>query len=211
MVNAAKRRATYQDVLDAPAHLVAEIIGGELRLSPRPGGPHTAAASRLGHMLGPSFDLGTGGPGGWIVLDEPELHLEDDIVVPDLAGWRVERMAAIPGGAFFSVPPDWVCEVLSRSTAVNDRTEKLPIYARAGLGHAWLVNAITRTLEVFVAHAGAWQRLALHRGEGRVRVPPFEAIELDLARLWPTIAPVPPRGTHAAEEAAEYFVGAADL
>src|SRR5262245_58841510 len=151
MADPAKRRATYQDVLDAPEHMVAEIIDGDLRLSPRPGGPHTVAASMLGYLLGPPFYLGSGGPGGWIILVEPELHLGDDIVVPDLAGWRIERMPIVPDAAFFTLAPDWVCEVLSRSTAVNDRAEKLPIYAASGVGHVWLINPIQHTLEVFRA------------------------------------------------------------
>src|ERR1700712_1545085 len=101
-----KRRATYQDVLDAPEHMVAEIIGGELRLSPRPGGPATAVASVIGEELGPPFKRGRGGPGGWLILDEPELHLGDEVIVPDLAGWRRDRLPLVPDGAFFTVPPD---------------------------------------------------------------------------------------------------------
>src|SRR5262245_849684 len=138
MESKGKRRATYQDVLDAPEHVVAEIIGGELRLSPRPGGPATAIASSLGTELGPPFARGRGGPGGWLILFEPELHLEEDIVVPDFAGWRRERMAVVPDDAFFTIPPDWVCEVLSPSTARMDRAEKMPFYASVGIEFAWL-------------------------------------------------------------------------
>ena len=208
MSSMTKRPATYQDVLDAPEHLVAEIIDGELRLSPRPGGPHTLAASRLGYVLGGPFDLGNGGPGGWTVLVEPELHLGKDIVVPDLAGWRGERLPEVAQQqAYFSIAPDWICEVLSKSTAVNDREEKLPIYGRAGVGLAWLVDAIQRTLEVLRMHEGAWRTVAMHRGDVRVRAQPFDAIEIDLAVLWQRIAPKPPRGTRASEEAAVYVVG----
>jgi Uma2 family endonuclease len=199
----AKKRATYQDVLNAPKHLVAEIIGGELRLTPRPGGPHTAASSTLGFVLGPAFHLGSTGPGGWIILDEPELHLEQEIVVPDLAGWRRERLPEVPNQAFFTLAPDWVCEVLSRSTAASDRADKLPIYASSGVKHVWLVDAIQRTLEVLRAHEGKWLIVAVHRGDVRVRAEPFDAIEIDLAILWASIAP-PPYPTRASEEAAEY-------
>jgi Uma2 family endonuclease len=205
-----KRPARYQDVLDAPEHLVAEIIDGELRLSPRPGGPHTSAASRLGYLLGPPFDLGNGGPGGWMVLRQPELHLGEDIVVPDLAGWRRERLPEVPQQAYFTLAPDWICEVLSKSTAVNDREEKLPIYGRAGVRDAWLVDAIQRTLEVLRMHEGAWRTVAVHRGDVRVRAQPFDAIEIDLAVLWQSIAPRPPRGTRASEEAAVYVVGSSE-
>jgi len=202
-----KRPATYQDVLDAPEHLVAEIIDGELRLSPRPGGPHTVAASRLGYVLGWLFDLSNRGPSGWTVLVEPELHLRADIVVPDIAGWRRERLPEVSHKAYFTLAPDWICEVLSKSTAVNDREEKLPIYGRAGVHDAWLVDAIQRTLEVLHMDKGVWRTVAVHRGDVRVRAQPFDAIEIDLAVLWQSIAPKPPRGTRASEEAAVYVVG----
>src|SRR5690606_2707049 len=91
-----KRRATYDDLRDVPAHLVAEIIAGELVTSPRPAARHARASSRLGGCLDGPFDRGDGGPGGWIILDEPELHLHGDILVPDLAGWRRERMPKLP-------------------------------------------------------------------------------------------------------------------
>jgi Uma2 family endonuclease len=204
MATPVKRRATYQDVLDAPEHVVAEIINGDLYLSPRPAGPHTAAASALAFELGPAFDRGKGGPGGWMILIEPELHLGDDIVVPDLAAWRVERLAAVTEDAYFTIAPDWICEVLSRSTEALDRADKLPIYAAAGVRHAWLVSARNRTLEVFRAHDGKWLTIAVHRGDAKVRAEPFEAIELDLAILWARIPPRPPRGSRAAEGAGEY-------
>ena len=124
------KRATYEDVLNAPENKVAEILDGELFLSPRPAPRHAAAASSLGGRVGGPFDGGIGGPGGWWILDEPELHFGEHVLVPDLAGWRRERMPAIPDVAFFTLAPDWVCEVLSPSTARIDRGEKLPIYAR---------------------------------------------------------------------------------
>ena len=197
---AEKRRATYQDVIDAPAHMIAEIIGGELRLSNRPAGPATAAASVIGEELGPPFKRGRGGPGGWIILDEPELHLGDAVVVPDLAGWRRERMPMIPDEAFFSVTPDWVCEVLSPSTERTDRAEKMPLYASAGVGHAWLVHPRRRTLELFRIHEGKWLAHAVYKDEDKARIEPFDAIEFDLALLWADVA-LP---TRASEEAAEY-------
>ena len=205
MADPAKRRATYQDVLDAPDNVVAEIIGGELRLSPRPGGPHTGASSALGFLLGPPFQFGSGGPGGWIILDEPELHLGDEIVVPDLAGWRTDRLPAVPNDAFFTIAPDWVCEVLSRSTAVHDRAEKLPIYAGAGVRHTWLVDALQRTLEILRLHDGKWLIVDVHRGDVRVRAEPFDAIELDLSVLWAHLSP-PPRRSRASEAADEYAI-----
>ncbi|MBL0217528.1 MAG: Uma2 family endonuclease [Myxococcales bacterium] len=197
---AAQRRATYQDVLDAPAHQIAEIIGGELRLSSRPGGLASAAASVIGEELGPPFKRGRGGPGGWIILDEPELHLGDEIVVPDLAGWRRERLPVIPDEAFFTVPPDWVCEVLSRSTERTDRAEKMPLYAAHGVSHAWLVHPRRRTLEAFRLHEGKWLTLAVYKDDDRARIEPFEAIEFDLALMWADVA-LP---TRASEGSGEY-------
>ena len=120
------RRATYQDVLDAPAHVVAEIIGGTLHTHPRPAPAHTVASSVLGGELGPPFHRGHGGPVGWWILDEPELYLGEDVLVPNLAGWRRERMPELPGTAYFTLAPDWVCEVLSESTRKVDLHEKLP-------------------------------------------------------------------------------------
>ncbi|MBI4952781.1 MAG: Uma2 family endonuclease [Myxococcales bacterium] len=180
-----RRRATYQDVLDAPAHMVAELIDGELRLQPRPAKPHAAATTALGEELGPPFKRGRGGPGGWILLDEPELHFGDDVLVPDLAGWRRERMPVLTDDeAFFTLAPDWVCEVLSRGTARTDRADKLPRYAQQGVGHAWLVDPILRTLEVLRLEQGRWLLLATHQGAERVRAEPFEALELELSILW---------------------------
>ena len=198
MVEPSRRRATYQDVLDAPSHLVAEIIDGELRLSPRPAGPHAAVSSALGDELGPPFKRGRGGPGGWILLDEPELHLGEDVLVPDLAGWRRERLPAVEDVAYFTLAPDWVCEVLSRSTEKIDRADKLPVYAAQGVGHVWLVNPRTRTLEVLRLHDGKWLTLAVHRDHQVVRAEPFDAIEFHLSSLWSDLADPPVRASELA-------------
>lgn len=193
-------KATYQQVLDAPADKVAEIVGGQLRLSPRPAMPHTSVASTLGEELGPPFKRGRGGPGGWIILDEPELHLSEDVVVPDLAGWRRERLPVVPDAPFVTLPPDWLCEVLSRSTEKLDRAEKLPRYAAAGIRHVWLIDPRLRTLEVLRLHEAKWLTLAIHHDDARIRAEPFDAIELDLAVLWSDL----PRPTRASEGALEY-------
>lgn len=166
--------------------MVAEVIDGELHLSPRPAKPHAAAAAALGEELGPPFKRGRGGPGGWIILDEPELHLGSDIVVPDLGGWRRERMPALVDDApYFTLAPDWVAEVLSPRTAKTDRTDKLRIYARSGVGWLWFVDPLARTLEVLRRDPeGLWTVRAAFRDDARVRAEPFDAIELDLAILW---------------------------
>lgn len=184
MVSSARKRATYQDVLAAPPNTVAEIIDGDLRLSPRPALPHAAAASALGEELGPPFKRGRGGPGGWINLSEPEIHLREDIVVPDLAGWRRERLPALGNAPFVSIAPNWACEVLSPSTAKMDRADKLTIYAREGVEHVWFVDPLLRTLEIFAAQQDGWRLVAVHRDDAKVRAVPFDAIELDLSVLW---------------------------
>jgi Uma2 family endonuclease len=184
MGDPAKRNASYEDLLAVPDHLVAEIIHGTLFTQPRPASLHARAASRLGAELDGPFDRAKGGPGGWLLLDEPELHLHGDILVPDLAGWRRERMPELPDAASFELAPDWVCEVLSPSTAAIDRAEKLPIYARERVAHAWLVDPLTRTLEAFRLDGGRWVLLGTWREDAKVRAEPFEAFELELASLW---------------------------
>lgn len=179
-----RKPATYADLEALPEHVVGELIARELHVSPRPAVPHTVAASRLGGELSGPFDRGRGGPGGWILLDEPELHLGEDVLVPDLAGWRRERMPQPPRTAAFSLAPDWVCEVLSSSTATLDRRLKLPVYAREGVRHVWLVDPEARTLEVHRLEGAGHTLLGTHSGRVCVRVEPFEAVELELAFLW---------------------------
>jgi Uma2 family endonuclease len=192
MAEALERSKTYQDVLNAPPNKVAELVDGELYLSPRPAGPHSMAASALGEELGPPFKRGRGGPGGWIIMGEPELHLGADVLVPDLAGWRRERMAVVQRSpAYFTLAPDWICEVLSPSTTRIDRIKKLPIYATAGVRHAWLVDPLARLLETYRLEGEHWSLLATHADDARIRAEPFEAIELDLSILWADVEPEP--------------------
>lgn len=170
--------------MNVPDHLVAEILDGELYTSPRPAPRHADAGSGLGGALRGPFDRGRGGPGGWRILFEPELHLASDVVVPDLAGWRRERLPVLPEEAYFSLAPDWVCEVLSPSTAAMDRVKKLSIYARERVPHVWLVDPIARTLEVLRLEDGRWTILATWSGLTVIRAQPFDAIDLDLSLLW---------------------------
>jgi Uma2 family endonuclease len=163
---------------------------------PRPAPAHANSASRLGVRLGGPFDLGEGGPGGWRILDEPELHFgpvdAEDVVVPDLAGWRVERMPRLPRTAYFTPAPDWLCEVLSASTERADRIEKMPIYARERVRWAWLLHPIRRTLEVFTLNADRrWVLTAAHADASRVRVAPFQEVEIDLSVLWADVEAEP--------------------
>lgn len=183
-VVAKPKGASYSDLERLPPHVVGELIGGVLHANPRPAIPHASAATALGEELGPPFRRGRGGPGGWLFLDEPELHLRDDVVVPDVAGWRRARLPSLPSSAFLTVAPDWLCEVLSPSTEAVDRGDKMPIYAREGVRHLWLVDPLLRTLEVFRLDGETYRVLATFREDARVRAEPFDAIELDLAALW---------------------------
>lgn len=183
------RPATYQDVLDAPEHMVAELIRGALHLQPRPASRHARAASMLGVKLGGPFDADPDGPGGWWILVEPELHLGDDVLVPDIAGWRRERMPAFPDVAGFTLAPDWVCEVLSPGTRRTDLTAKRDIYAERGVAWLWFVDPDARTLEVFELTAGAWTLRGAFGGDETIGAAPFEAAPFALSVLWPPAAP----------------------
>jgi len=189
----AKKPATYEDLKKLPENLIGEIIGGELIASPRPGFGHGRASSALvGGLHGP-FDLGSGGPGGWWIFFEPELHLAKDILVPDVAGWRRSRMPKPPAPAepFVTLAPDWVCEVLSPSTARVDLERKLPLYARERVQHVWLINPQLRALEIFRLDEGAWTLTGAFSGDALVRAEPFDAIEFALGTLWLPEEPPP--------------------
>jgi Uma2 family endonuclease len=178
------RPATYDDLTKLPDNLVVEIVNGELHASPRPAPPHARAGSSIGGLLVGPFDHARGGPGGWWILLEPELHRAGDVLVPDWAGWRRSRMPDLPKTAYFPLAPDWICEVLSASTSRLDRAQKLAVYAREGVGHAWLVDPDAGTLEVLRLEHGRWTILATHCGAEVVCAEPFDAIEVDLASLW---------------------------
>ncbi len=185
----ARRVATYEDILQLPDNLIGELIDGDLYASPRPGPRHTSSASALGADLNVAFQRrqgGPSGPGGWWIFDEPELHLGRDVLVPDLAGWRREKMPSLPEEAYFTIPPDWVCEVVSLSTEHLDRVRKKRIYAQAGVDYMWLVSPLSRTLEVLRREGEFWKEIGLFEGDCAARAEPFEAIELDLSRLWET-------------------------
>jgi Uma2 family endonuclease len=181
-----RTRATYADYLAVPEPQRAEIIDGQLYVFPRPAVPHAFTAFQLTVKVGGPFGSGgSAGPGGWWILPEPELHLVDEEPVsPDLAGWRVERLPDLPTTAFIALAPDWVCEVLSKSTETYDREIKMPLFAAHGVRHAWLVDPIAKTLEVYTLEGRRWSAPVLHAGNALARVAPFAEIELDLAGLW---------------------------
>jgi Uma2 family endonuclease len=180
-----KKDATYADLCAVPENFVAEILGGELYASPRPSSPHSIATVALITKLGAPFHFGENGPGGWWLLNEPELRFGADVLVPDIAGWRRVRMPTFEKVAYFTLAPDWLCEVLSPSTERIDRQKKLAIYAREGVHHVWLVNPLLETLEVLRLESERWSLVAVHEGRAVVRAEPFDAIELPLGALWP--------------------------
>ncbi|MCK6528610.1 Uma2 family endonuclease [Myxococcota bacterium] len=179
-----RRPATYEDLLAVPDRFVAQILDGELVTLPRPSLDHGEAAWGLTAALDGPFRRGRGGPGGWWILAEPEVHLGTDVVVPDLAGWRRDKVPERPRGAYATAAPDWVCEILSPSTQHIDRVRKLRIYAREAVGHAWLIDPQARTLEVYRRGGGFWSLVATHGGDETVRAEPFDAVELPLSLLW---------------------------
>ena len=189
-----KRRATYEDLMQVPDTKIAEIIDGELIVSPRPASPHAHAATVLGTDVVGSFHGDPEDPGrrgGWWILLEPELHFGDDVVVPDWAGWRRARMPTFPNAPYFTLAPDWVCEVISPSTGRVDRSRKMRVYAREGVAHLWFVDPLQQTVEVYRLEAGRWVVVTTHGGDASARIEPFDAVEMRLARWWPPLTPGP--------------------
>jgi Uma2 family endonuclease len=194
MAETAERAATYEDLLAVPEHLVAEILFGRLVTHQRPAPRYSVASTALGGVLGSQSGLGRGGPGGWIFLHKPELHLGPHVVVPDLAGWRQERLLPLPEVAWIDVAPDWVCEVLSPSTERDDRGDKRTIYAKATVRHLWFVDPRPRMLEAFELREGKWLLLDAFHDNADVSAPPFSQASFRLGLLWPFDPPVEARG-----------------
>jgi Uma2 family endonuclease len=189
MPEPAKGRAAYEDLYNIPENMTGEIIDGELLVTPRPSRNHVYAASALGSEVGPPYQFGRNGPGGWVILDEPEIRLGQDILVPDLAGWKRERFPVAEEHNWISATPDWVCEVLSPGTLRTDKIKKLPLYGRHGVPHCWLIDPIAHTLDVFRLESGKWVIAGFYVEDDKVRAEPFQGIEIDLSNLWLT-APV---------------------
>jgi Uma2 family endonuclease len=179
------RAATYRDLCEVPDHLVAEILNGDLWVSPHPAPRHSHVQSTLIAELLPPFQHGRGGPGGWRLLVEAELHLAGDVLVPDLAGWLASRASTLMDKPHISIRPDWVCEILSRSTEKIDRGLKMQIYAREKVGHLWFADPRRRTLEVFKLVAGVWVPLQLLNDDAVAAAEPFDAVPFPLSRIWP--------------------------
>lgn len=184
MTATAAKLATDEDLFDLPENLVGEIIHGQLIARPRPAPRHVVASSAIGDELVGPFQKGRGGPGGWWILDEPELHLGPHILVPDLVGWRRERLPTMLETAYFTLPPDWVWEVLSPGTARTDRADKMPIYAAQEISFLWLIDSALYTLEGFVLRDGYWLLEHVYQEDDEACAIPFDAIAFRLADLW---------------------------
>lgn len=170
----------------APKNMVAEILDGALSLTTRPTPRHAKTTTRIAGALGGFHDPDDNEPGGWVMLIEPELHLgpRPDVIDPDLAGWLRPRLPEEPDTAAIHVAPDWIFEILSDSTEALDRGPKRRIYRREGVGHLWLCDPRIKTLEVYRLEGGRWTELDTFEGDTKIRAEPFDAIELDLARIW---------------------------
>ncbi len=179
-----KKKASYEDLYGIPDNMTGEIIGGELIVTPKPSIEHSNASIMLGATLVPPYRKGIGGPGGWIILSEVEIMLGENLLVPDISGWKNERFPGFPRENRISVYPDWVCEILSPGTARLDKARKMPIYAEYEVPHSWLVDPIAKILEVFKLESGKWAFEKAYAGNDKVRAEPFQEIEFDLGDFW---------------------------
>lgn len=184
MSEISQNTVVYEDLYTIPDDMIGQIIRGELIALPRPSPKHARASSVLGVRIGNPFDLGRSGPGGWMTLNKPEIQLGSHTLVPDIAGWKKERLPNLPETNWISVALDWICEVLSPGTAGVDRKKKMPVYAQFGVLHLWLVDPIEKTLEIFRLDTGGWRLVSVHSEDDIIRAEPFQEIEINLASLW---------------------------
>jgi Uma2 family endonuclease len=182
----ATKLSLYEQLMALPEGLTGEIIHGQLRAQPRPAWPHNLAGSRLGADMEGPYGRGRGGPGGWWIIDEPEVHfiLDTEVAVPDIAGWRKEHMPSPPEGHKVQVIPDWICEIFSPATKSTDREEKMPLYAYSGVQFAWLVDPRTHTLEAYELIDAKWRPFGIFRDDDSVAVAPFDAIDIRRVDRW---------------------------
>ena len=176
----------YEELCQLPENMVGEILNGELVAMPRPSRKHVNSSSGLTGILNGPFQHGRGGPGGWWILVEPEIHIAGTVFVPDLAGWQKVRLPKLSEGNenFFELSPDWVCEVSSPSSVRYDRVTKMNLYSKFQIPHYWLVDPLAHTLEVFELQAEKWFLHSTYAKSDKVSAPPFEAVEFDLGDLW---------------------------
>lgn len=196
MTAPAKRPATYGDLEALPPHVVGEIIFGTLITQPRPNPRHGGATTAISALVTGPFQFGNGGPGGWLFVVEPELHLGPHVVVPELAGWRRDRLpSAAVDKAYIDVAPDWVLETVSPSTEKRDKGAKRTIYATYGVDHLWHLDPRAHSLETFKRADKSWTLGGTFFDSEDVCAPPFDAITFSLGLLWPFDDPTPETST----------------
>jgi Uma2 family endonuclease len=187
------RPATIADIDALPASLRGEIIDGELYAFPRPRAVHGSLETSVASDLHRPFQQRRGGPGGWWILVEPGIEIpRSPEFSPDLAGWRRERLPHLPDDEPIGVVPDWICEVLSPSTRGYDLLVKRRFYAEIGVGHLWYVDPDVQSLTVSRLVDGKWLELGVHGPAEKVRVEPFEAVEIDLPVWWADLSEAEP-------------------
>lgn len=184
MTKTVNKQASYQDIIDLPENMVGEIIHGRLEMRPKSATRYALASSSLSAELVSSFQQGQDGAGGWWIIDEPVCHLDSHVLVPDLVGWRRQRMPALPKTACFKTPPDWICEILSPTTTRIDRIVKMPIYAELGINYLWLIDPVLRTLEAYELHDGHWLLTGAHADNESIAIAPFAEHTFSLTDLW---------------------------
>ncbi len=188
MIESVKSNADYADLYSIPENMIGEIIDGELYAMPRPSPRHCNTASSLGIIIGYYYKIGmNGGIGGWWILDKPGIHfsdLKEDIMVPDISGWKKEKMPELPAETYFSVTPDWICEILSPATAAHDRKKKLPKYAKFGVSYFWIVDPANRTVEILKLKNGEYSVSAVYCEDDKMKAEPFTEILIDLKNIW---------------------------
>lgn len=183
----AARLATYDDLLALPHDVRAEVLAGQIVTAPAPLPRHSKIQGAIRRFVGGPFDDDDGhdGPGGWWIFVEVDIALgRHDIVHPDLSGWRRERLPNPADQRPITVVPDWICEILSPSTAARDRVTKRNLYAASGVRHYWIIDANARTLEAFELTGQRWLLSGSYTDDAVVRIAPFEEIELPVGRLF---------------------------
>lgn len=184
-MEAARKLKTYEDLLAIPEEVRAELLAGEIVAQPSGLPKHGRVQLAMGRFIAGPFDGDVDGPDGWWILQEIDIRFtRHDVTRPDLAGWRRSRLVDPEDVRPIDVVPDWICEVLSPSNARHDRVFKARLYAEHGVPYYWLIDPAERTLEAYVLRDSQWLRAGAWDDTEVARVPPFEAIELPVGRLF---------------------------
>jgi len=172
----------YEQIRALPEHVTGEILEpGVLRTMSRPARPHRRTHTSILRGLD-GFDANFGGKGWWIEIEVEIRFPGGRLAVPDLSGFRVERVPELPDENPLHILPDWCCEILSPTTERVDRMVKLPLYARSGVPWIWLVDPNLHTIEVFETIDGRPALTAVGGDLDNAHLPPFG--DLDISTWW---------------------------